>query len=134
MDRYLQQLRPHFSHLYLSATDFIVLHTDVLILMIIAFILAIWIIPETSEASKQTEVLPLDLLPPDLANDYNFMGTHESTPAQFDLALAYASMGKVEQAMEVLHRLTLSSHPETRLKASQLQDALKNKLDALDSN
>ena len=133
MDRYIHQLTPYLTQIYLSACDFIILHTDILILMLIAFILAIWIVPETRRTHIEQNITQTNASQTDQDNDYNFLATHESIPAQFDLALAYASMGKTEQSMEILRQLALSHHPETRLKATELQETLKSKLDALES-
>lgn len=130
MDRYIDQMTPYLYRMYFNAADFIVMHTDILILMFIGFILAIWIVPESRSTSSDTTSSQSSL---DIDNDFNFLATHESIPAQFDLALAFASMRQLDKALQILHTLSLSTHPDIRTKAINLQETLKAKSDALES-
>lgn len=124
----------YINQMYINACDFITLNTDILILMIIAFILAIWLIPDTKNESLNATLSNKEPHRPDIENDFDFMGTHESIPSQFDLAVAFASMGQTEKCLEILQHLALSSHPETRAKASKLIETVQSNVHALDSH
>jgi FimV-like protein len=113
---------------------------DLLILSILVMLLIVWIIPEKatpdtttqhaehSELSMATNVHTAELSPTQQdPMDYDFMATHASSPAQFDLVLAYEAMGQKDQALAILDNLQRSQSLAVRERAEKMLDTLKQK-------
>lgn len=114
----MHKLYVYFANFYLNLCDFIIVYADAIILMLIAFMLVIWIIPEEI---KQTVIIENNGMD---ESDYNFLSTQDSIPSRFDLAIALASMGKTEEALIILNKLSQSKNLETKNRADSMIQSL----------
>jgi len=107
---------------------FYTLDSDIVILGMLVILLVLWIFPEKKSlaakehASGDAAESNVDL---DYDVDYDFLATHDSTPAQFDLIIAYAAMDQKDKALSLLEKLLQSSSSTTRLRADKMMDTLK---------
>lgn len=130
MNRYLNALLDLMAVLYRNIFDFIALYADILILILIIFILLLWVIPE--QPAKGSQIIgPKQNEGADEATDYDFMATHESIPAQFDLVIALSNMGKTDEAFQILRTLSTHAHPGARKRAARMLEMLSAQQQAL---